>query len=130
MIDFEWKPPREERLLMPGDAVLARDMRAEEELGAPVGVLFQAQVLDVQRPWSRSACIRCAPGCLPAYSCENGSVVVVYYCGPWVPRGSRLGAAASAPGLLGGGGAVGVSCLAARSARMRRRGCAGLQAPR
>lgn len=57
MINVDWEPGADERLLMPGDVVLAIDRRGEE-LGTPEGVLFQAQVLDI-RPSSRNAAIRC-----------------------------------------------------------------------
>ena len=56
MVDIDWEPASDERLLQPGDAVLAMDKRGEE-LGSPAGVLFQAQVLDT-RPSSRNAAIR------------------------------------------------------------------------
>ena len=56
MVDVNWQPPSEQRLLWPGDAVLSLDTHAQE-LGAPAGVLYQAEVLDT-RPASRNASIR------------------------------------------------------------------------
>lgn len=56
MIGVSWEPKSEQRLLSPGDAVLSLDTRAQE-LGAPTGVLYQAEVLDT-RPTTRNASIR------------------------------------------------------------------------
>ena len=56
MIGVNWEPRSEQRLLLPGDAVLSLDTRAQE-LGAPTGVLYQAEVLDT-RPSTRNASIR------------------------------------------------------------------------
>jgi len=58
MIHWDWEPKDEQRLLMPGDAVLSLDTRAQK-LGAPIDVLFQAQVLHV-RPGAHNASVRCA----------------------------------------------------------------------
>jgi hypothetical protein len=56
MINVNWEQKSEQRLLQPGDAVLSLDTRAEE-LGAPAGIFFQAEVLDT-RPSSRNASLR------------------------------------------------------------------------
>jgi hypothetical protein len=56
MINVNWEQKSEQRLLQPGDAVLSLDTRAQE-LGAPAGIFYQAEVLDT-RPSSCNASLR------------------------------------------------------------------------
>ncbi len=56
MINVNWEQKSEQRLLQPGDAVLSLDTRAEE-LGAPAGIFYQAEVLNT-RPSTRNASLR------------------------------------------------------------------------
>jgi len=54
MINTNWEHKAEQRLLQPGDAVLSLDTRAQE-MGAPAGIFYQAEVLDTRQSSSNAS---------------------------------------------------------------------------